>query len=104
MTQAGISIRRTSFLATFAVGSALLLAACGSDGNSNDGTESAAGETTQKVKSDATGTTGTTGKKNKQSADFKPNKKAPDSAGDRKKAPDDVVSNRPGSKVKPVNP
>lgn len=47
----------------------------------------------------------TTGKQNgSQGGQVKPDKKAPDSAGDRKNAPDDVISERPGGPDSPVQP
>lgn len=47
----------------------------------------------------------TTGKQNgSRGGQVKPDKKAPDSAGDRKNAPDDVISERPGGPNSPVQP
>lgn len=81
--------------AVLTVGSALLVSACGSDGDTTSGSESQNANSPQKVQ------TGPTGKKGD---DLKPKRKAPASAGDRKKAPDGVISDRPGSKARPVKP
>ncbi|MDQ5894111.1 MAG: hypothetical protein QG596_372 [Actinomycetota bacterium] len=69
---------------------ALGLTACGS----NDSSESAT--TDAGVQS--------TGGQNGNQSQIKPDRKAPDSAGDRKDAPDDVISQRPGGPVAPVKP
>jgi hypothetical protein len=108
------SLSRFAAVLLISAATALGLAACGSD-DSNGG-ESPSGDLT----TTATGATGNTsgsgqpsnaGKKNtdkkdsgKQGNEVIPGKKAPDSAKDKDgKAPDDVISERPGGS-KPVSP
>lgn len=61
------------------------IAACGSDDNGSDGN---------------TATTGS-----RSGGEVTPDKKAPESAGDKaNNAPDDVISDKPGGSVKPASP
>lgn len=90
--------RRSGRAALVAVAAALTLGlgACGSDESRNDSPAAGANATT-------TGNTGPQ-KPDDGSTQVKPDKKQPDSAGDRKKAPDDVISDRPGGPDQPDRP
>ena len=84
------SFRRIAILlaaGTFTLG----LAACGSDDTGESATT-------------GTGVQTTGGQNGSQSGQITPDKKAPDSAGERKNAPDDVISERPGGPDSPVQP
>lgn len=84
-------LNRTALLLASAA-LAFSLAACGSGSENED----AAGDGT----GTPAGVTGTSGKQ----GEFKPEKKAPESAGDRKDAPDKGISDRPGGPGSPVEP
>ncbi len=74
------------------------LTACGSDDSDSPQATDPATMTT--------GNSGTTGRYGSaEGKEMTPDKKAPQSAGDkREKAPDDVISDRPGSAAKPISP
>lgn len=86
------------------------LSACGSDDNGDTGQTDTSDSalTTQAATTGDSGTTATNNaKKNKdrQGDEVTPGKKAPNSAGDKKKnAPDDAISDRPGGPGRPIDP
>lgn len=92
-----MSINRTDFsrkfLVLFVAGSlGLGLVACGSDGN---GDSNPAGTADPDVATQAG---------ENPTNEVTPEKKAPESAKDKKNAPDDAISNRPGGPSVPVSP
>lgn len=101
----GNRVYRFATLALVTGGLAFSLAACGSgDEDPGNGEVSGASATkaidSARTDHDGPGPTGQTG-------EFKPEKKAPDSAGDKRgMAPDDVISKRPGGpgSAPPVSP